>query len=140
MNQLEEILQKHAIVVFDGECNLCDSSVTFIIKHDKNAYFKFTPQQSKIASSVLKDKYGNHIPDSVILITQDGIFCRSSAVLRIATRLDWPWKVLAAFRILPPLLMNPFYRIIAKFRKKLFGGKEVCLLPTPDKVDRFIKS
>ncbi len=140
MNQLEEILQNHAIVVFDGECNLCDSSVTFIIKHDKNAYFKFTPQQSEIAANIIENKYGDNIPDSVILINQDGVFCRSSAVLRIASKLDWPWRALAAFHIIPPILLNPFYRIIAKFRKKLFGAKDVCLLPTQDKVDRFINN
>jgi predicted DCC family thiol-disulfide oxidoreductase YuxK len=140
INNIEEILKEHAIVIFDGECNLCDSSVKFIINRDTKAYFKFTPQQSPIAQQILIKEYGNNLPDSVVLVNQQGIYNHFGAVLRIATKLNGFWKIFAIFRIIPVFLINPFYKLLARFRKKLFGAKEVCLLPSPERAERFIKA
>ena len=35
------------IILYDGVCILCNKWVNFIIKHDKNKTFKFSPLQSK---------------------------------------------------------------------------------------------
>ena len=138
MDNLNEILKDHSLILFDGECNLCDNSVQFIIKRDPNAYFKFAPSQASIAQDILLREFGEDIPDSVILINSQGVFSRSSAVLRIASKMKWPWKVFAIFRIIPPFILNPFYRLVAKFRKKIWGSKEACMLPSPELNDRFL--
>jgi len=36
----------HPIVLFDGVCNFCDASITWIIRRDKHARFRFAPLQS----------------------------------------------------------------------------------------------
>ena len=37
------------IVLFDGDCHFCNSSVQFIIKHDHKGIYYFAPLQSKRA-------------------------------------------------------------------------------------------
>jgi predicted DCC family thiol-disulfide oxidoreductase YuxK len=138
MQDITKTLKEHAIIIFDGQCNLCDNSVNFIINRDPNCFFKFTPQQSPFAQKILKETYGNKIPDSVILINQKGIYNRSSALLRIASKLPGGWKIFTLLRVIPPFLLNPFYRSLAIVRKKVFGSREVCLIPTPERLTHFL--
>lgn len=39
--------KKHALIIFDGICNLCNNWVNFIIRNDKKDYFRFTTLQSE---------------------------------------------------------------------------------------------
>ena len=78
-----------AIVLFGGVCNFCNSTVNFIIEHDKAGYFKFAPLQSD-AGTKLAHEHGlgmrmDDAPDSVILIEDGKAFTHSTAALRIAS-------------------------------------------------------
>lgn len=128
----------HGIVVFDGVCNLCSSSVKFIINRDKKGYFKFVSLQSKIASELLKNREFKIAPDSVILIEGNELYFRSKAVLKICSKLTWPWKIISWLRVLPAFLLDPFYKITARFRYAIWGKKNECMLPGPDIKDRFL--
>ena len=72
--------EKSAVVLFDGVCNFCNSSINFIIEHDKKNYFKFAPLQSEIGQKLLKE-YNLDSPniDSVILIEDSKAFTYSTA-------------------------------------------------------------
>jgi len=41
-----EVIRNHAVVLYDGVCNLCTWWVQFIIKRDHKGYFKFGALQS----------------------------------------------------------------------------------------------
>lgn len=128
------------IVLFDGVCNLCNEAVQFIIRHDKNAHFKFASLQSKVAKKFLF-QYGIEIsnpPESILLIRENKIFYQSSAVLRIAQKLDGAWKIATVLFIIPKFICNFIYRFIAKNRYKWFGKKDECMLPTPELKSRFL--
>ncbi len=49
------------LVIFDGVCNLCEASVNFIIRHDKDGVFRFVPSQSELGSA-LQQQYGRGYP------------------------------------------------------------------------------
>jgi predicted DCC family thiol-disulfide oxidoreductase YuxK len=40
------------IILFDGDCSLCNNTVQFIIKHDPNKIYKFASLQSDFATEV----------------------------------------------------------------------------------------
>ena len=89
------------IVMFDGDCNFCDSSVQFIIKRDPAAHFHFTSLQSEIGQELVKH---HNIPaevDSLVLIEKGKAFTKSSAALRIAKKLDGLWHLLFLFILIP---------------------------------------
>lgn len=131
--------QKNAIILFDGVCNFCNSSVNFIIENDKANYFKFAPLQSDIAQELLqKHAIDKENTDSVILIENDKAYTHSSAALKVAQNLDGIYSLSYGFIIIPKFIRDLAYKTFAKYRYKLFGKKDVCMMPTPEIRERFL--
>jgi len=127
------------IILFDGECNFCDSSVQFIIKRDPSAHFHFTSLQSEKGVELCKQYSIPDEVDSLVLIENGRVYTKSSAALRIAKKLDGLWHLFFLFILVPPIIRNGFYDYFAANRYKWFGKKEdACMLPSPDERKRFI--
>lgn len=126
-------------MLFDGVCNFCNSSVNFIIEHDRDGYFKFAPLQSEIGEEMIA-KYGIDTArtDSLIVVENDRAYTHSSAALRIARRLDGIWSWTYAFVVIPKPLRDLAYKAFAKYRYRLFGRQDACMMPTPDLRARFL--
>jgi predicted DCC family thiol-disulfide oxidoreductase YuxK len=128
------------VILFDGLCNLCTGSVRFVLERDRAAAFDFASLQSEAARGVLakagRDAKG--LPDSVVLVDEEGVHLRSEAALRIAGRLRQPWPLLAVFRILPRALRDAAYDFVARRRYRWFGKRDACLVPTPALRARFL--
>ena len=128
-----------SIVLFDGVCNLCNASVRFIIKRDKKELFRFAALQSDISKALLEySGQSVDIPDSIVLIQKGKVYTESTAALRIARNLDGPWPLIYVLIIIPRFLRDFFYRIIAKYRYKVFGRRDQCMVPDTKISDRFI--
>lgn len=127
-----------SIVLFDGVCNFCNSAVNFIIRHDRANRFKFTPLQSDTGRE-LRAKYniGENV-DSVVLIEEGRAYAQSTAGLRIARGLGGVWSLAYVFIVVPTVIRDFFYKTFAKNRYRLFGKKEVCMMPTADVRERFV--
>ncbi|MBM3934345.1 MAG: thiol-disulfide oxidoreductase DCC family protein [SAR202 cluster bacterium] len=129
-----------SIVLFDGVCNLCNSSVQFIIDRDPKRRFVFASLQSEVGKAVLA---GAGIDDewageSVVLVTGGRAHRESGAALRIARRLRAPWPALYALIAVPPFLRNAVYRLVARNRYRWFGRRDVCRVPGPGDEERFL--
>lgn len=127
------------IILFDGVCNLCNTSVNFIIDHDVNNIFKFASLQSEAGQKML-EKFGLSKTDffSVVLIEGNNLYQKSSAVLRIVKEFGGAWKLFYGFMIVPPFIRDMFYGIIAGNRYKWFGKKNECRIPTPELKEKFL--
>lgn len=127
------------IVLFDGVCNLCNTSVQFIIKRDPYARFRFAALQSPVGE-VLCQQYrlDPTKTDSVILIENGKAHTHSGAALRIARQLRGPIKACYLFIIIPYFLRDLVYNLIARNRYRWYGKKEACMIPTPDLKSRFL--
>jgi predicted DCC family thiol-disulfide oxidoreductase YuxK len=129
----------NAIILFDGVCNFCNSSINFVIRHDKKKYFKFATLQSSFAKELLQELETLAPPmDSLVLIENNKLFKRSTAVLNIAKKLDGAYFFLSVFFILPRFIRDHVYFFVAKKRYKWFGKKEACMIPTEEVKERFI--
>jgi len=128
-----------SIILFDGVCNLCNSSVNFIIKHDKKERFLFASLQSDAANEILLQFTSKKIGlESIILIQNEKIYHKSTAALMIMSRLNKGYRFLEIFKIIPEFLRDTIYQFIAKNRYKWFGEKKHCMFPTPDLKHRFL--
>lgn len=126
------------IILFDGECNLCDQSVQFIIKRDPDGVFTFASLQSDIGKMLLNECNVSSEIDSFVLIEGERYYVKSSAALRVCKNITGAWKLLYALVVIPKPLRDFFYGMIAKNRYKWFGKKDQCLLPSPDVRKRFL--
>ena len=127
------------IILFDGVCNLCNTSVNFVIEHDKKNIFKFAALQSDMGKKLAIE---NNIyiadTDSIILIDGDSSYIKSTAALYISKELSGAYPLLYAFMIIPKYLRDLIYNYIAKNRYKWYGKKESCMIPSPTLKDKFL--
>lgn len=139
MGTPDEISTSGAIILFDGVCNLCNGAVQFIIKRDPNAYFRFAALQSETGQRLFKEAglLSNQL-DTIVLLEDGRAYMRSDAALRIARRLQQPWPLWYGARVLPRVLRDGLYNLIARYRYRLFGKQESCMIPTPALKARFL--
>lgn len=132
-------MSEFKIILFDGVCNLCNSSVNFIIDHDKNNVFRFAALQSETGQNLLK-KFSLNAEefDSVVLVDGEKVFTKSTAALKIAKEFPSIWKSIYTFIIIPAPLRNIIYDFIAKNRYRWFGKKDSCRIPTPELKEKFL--
>jgi predicted DCC family thiol-disulfide oxidoreductase YuxK len=118
-----------SILLFDGDCNLCDSLVRFIITHDRSKEIMFLPLDSVTGRSFLR-KLG--LPEdylkSVVYIKENEYYIRSSAVLNILYDLGGGWRLFYGFVIIPEFIRDIFYNIIVRIRYRVFRKKISCLM------------
>jgi len=128
-----------AIVLFDGVCNFCHGSVKFVMRHDRAGYFKFAPLQSAIGHDLLnKYKVDQSETDTIVVIDERRVYLHSDGALHIAGKLDRPWSWLYLLVTVPRPIRDFFYRLFAKYRYRLFGKKDFCMIPTPELKRRFL--
>lgn len=128
------------LILFDGVCNLCNTSIQYIIKRDKKNTFIFTPLQSEIGCQLIKAYKIDPIhTDSILFYSETkGIKNKSTAILYIAYHLGFPNNLMTFFFIIPNFIRNWIYDYIAKNRYKWYGKKESCMIPTPELENKFI--
>jgi predicted DCC family thiol-disulfide oxidoreductase YuxK len=127
------------ILLFDGVCNLCNSSVQFIIRHDRQCLFRFASLQSDLSREWLQI-YGlsPEQRETVVLIYNNRAYTQSDAVLEIAKLLGGYWQYAYYLRIIPTTWRNVLYRFVARNRYKWFGQQAQCMIPTPEQKARFL--
>jgi len=133
-------LKNKSIILFDGVCILCNDSVQFIIKKDKEKRFLFTSLQSDAAQDILLQFQLKKYDFNTLIFLENGVlYKKSTAVLKIVKRLPNLWKLIYGFIIIPPFIRDYLYSIIANNRYKWFGKREVCMTPSKELEDRFLK-
>jgi predicted DCC family thiol-disulfide oxidoreductase YuxK len=128
------------IIIFDGVCNLCNSSVLKVIKNDKKNTFLFAALQSNSGQEIINYlKIDISKIDSIILYEPGVSYdIKSTAVLKVMNDFGGLWSSATALLIFPERFRNFVYDYIAKNRYKWFGKKESCMLPTPELKAKFL--
>jgi len=130
---------RHNIIVYDGVCALCNRFVRFVLRFDKKEVFLFTSYQSEYAQALLfKDKSDASEPNTIYLYTPSGLYEKSTAVLRILVSLPRLWKLCYVFFVVPKVLRDYIYSLVAKNRYAIFG-KNTCEIGTQENSKRILK-
>jgi len=125
-------------VLFDGVCNLCNASIDFIIRRDRLGKLHFASLQG-VRGRALKQQYAipAEFTDNIVLIENGEAHHQSTAVLRIARHMNWPWNWTSWLTIIPAPVRDALYMLIARRRYRWFGRRETCRIPTPAERSRF---
>ena len=128
------------IVLYDGWCNLCDSSVAFILRRDRHARFRFAALQSPAGTGLLGGCASDEPLDGTMVLVYGGrCRTRSEALLTILRLLPSPWPWLTAFAVVPLRVRDRAYDLVARHRSKWFGRTDVCMTSLAEYNDRFIR-
>lgn len=100
----------------------------------------FAPLQSNIGKQIIKKHniYPNKTDSIILLEHEKGISYKSTAALKIASKLSFPSNFLSVFLIIPPFIRNWVYDYIAKNRYNWYGTKEQCMIPSPELEEKFL--
>jgi len=123
------------VLLFDGECGLCQAVVRFILKRDPQRVIRVTPLQGETGQAMLR-RVGLPTDDFDSLVFfpgagKDAYLLRTDGVVAVLRRLPGPWRPLGAMLgVLPRGLRDAGYQVVARTRHRLFGD------PLPDGLDR----
>jgi predicted DCC family thiol-disulfide oxidoreductase YuxK len=124
---------RHGVVLFDGTCAFCERSVVFVARRDPAGYFRFGASQTPRAEALLAEHGVTRATARSIILIEDGrVFLRSTASLRIAARLSFPWSLLRVFLLVPAPIRDGVYRGVAAIRHRVAGPSNACELPPPE--------
>jgi len=123
----------HGLILFDGVCVLCSRGCRFVSKRDRRGYFRYVPIQLAEGRS-LAEQLGidPDRPGSFALVANGQAYTKSEAVLRIAREIPrWRWTW--AFHLIPRVIRDAFYDLVARNRYRWFGRRDTCMLPNLDR-------
>lgn len=132
------------VVLYDGVCGLCNGLVRFVLPRDRGGRFRFAALQSPAAHAILT-RHGKDAAalDTVYVAVPDPrggerLLSKSRAVLHLLRGLGAPWSAAALAAPVPTRLLDAGYDLIARYRYRIFGRSEACLMPRPEWRDRFL--
>ncbi|KAG7346644.1 DUF393 domain containing protein [Nitzschia inconspicua] len=137
---------KRPVILFDGVCNMCNSAVNLALDWDPKGKLRFSALQSKVGRSLLEAN-GRNADDisSIVLVTKDGAFVKSDAVLKITEELTpaplLPLKPAAVLSrwVIPKFLRDIVYDNVADNRYSIMGKRDECRLDSDGAFeDRFV--
>lgn len=127
-----------AIWVFDSHCVLCAGGVQYTLKHEKAATIRFVAIKSGEGRALAKTHGVDPDDPTTFLFIDGGVALeKSDAVIALSRHLNGPARAVGVARIIPKLMRDFAYGIVAKHRYRIFGRTDVCLIPRPDQHDRF---
>lgn len=129
----------HYLLLFDGVCHLCAGSVQFVLRYDQSGLIHFCSIQSELGSKLYREQGLDPAkPQSMLLITPQGVYSKSEAALKLAEVMGSPFSWLKWLKFIPRCIRDVAYSWIAKNRYRLFGKSDQCWLPRPEWKARFL--
>lgn len=126
------------VVLFDGTCGFCNGSVRWVVERDHLGRLHFAPQTSEMGAFLLAEQGLEEVAaQSLILVEEGRAYTRSTAALRIAGFLQFPWSWLRVLLWVPRVIRDGVYDLVARNRYRLAGQQETCLRPDPAWAGRF---
>lgn len=126
------------VVLFDGECNLCDATVDRLLRLDRRRRLRFGALQSERGRELLERHGGSADMESIVYLRDGELLERSSAALHIARDLGGIPTLAFALVVVPPFIRDRVYDWVARNRYRWFGRRDTCRVPTPGERARFL--
>ena len=133
------------VLLYDGECGLCNCIVRLLLRTDKSGRLRFAALQGGAAQAYLRAK---GLPtedfDSLVFVPdwqapeRHAPLLRTDGALAAAAEAGGVWRLFTWLRVLPAWLRDPFYKLVARTRYALFGKYRPTPLPDPTWAERFL--
>jgi predicted DCC family thiol-disulfide oxidoreductase YuxK len=148
MNNITE-LGGRLLVIFDGQCGLCNRMVRWLLQRDRRDRMRFATAESPQAAGLLaRNGIGAPDPESgpaTILVVRNAggpaelVLVRSEAVLAMLRELPRPWPAVeTVLSWIPRPVRDMGYRLVTRWRYRIWGRLESCPLPTVGDHARFL--
>ncbi len=133
------------VLLFDGECGLCNWAVRRLLATDPAGRLHYAPLQSPPAQAYLRS---HGLPtedfDSLVFVddwrrpTLHPPRLRTDGVLAAARVVGGGWRLITWLQVLPRGLRDFAYKLVARSRYALFGQYRPRPLANPEWAKRFV--
>lgn len=131
------IINTDKILFYDGDCGFCNSSVQFVLKHERTNEIYFSALQSEFSLTFFRENHFEEPDLSTFYFYSDGnLYSKSTAAIKVVRFLKFPYSLLGVFIIIPRFIRDRGYDFIAKRRNKIM--KAFCVIPNPENKMRFL--
>lgn len=125
----------HTLVFFDGVCGLCNGFVDFLLRHDRREALRFAPLQGPTAAAHPGVPGDMH---SVVVVQASRVLVKSEAAIVVLGQLGGAWRLVSVARLVPRVVRDAIYDLIARNRYTWFGRRDACRLPEPHEARWFL--
>lgn len=130
-------LRPDGLMLFDGVCHLCSTSVRIADRLDRAGALRFTPLQSPYGRALaLAHGIDPDTPSTFAFFDQGRPRLRSDGALALLARTPWRW--LGVLRLIPRPVRDAAYDGVAAHRYRLFGKAQTCMVPSERLRARFV--
>ena len=132
-------LPEKATLFYDGTCALCHGIVRLVLAEDTKGRIRFSPLQSEYFESQLTPLERAGLPDSIVLMSDDGLHLETDATIRILKMLGGLWLLLGLIiSVFPARMRQIGYHFVGDRRYRLFGRTSTaCPIVPPRLRPRF---
>jgi predicted DCC family thiol-disulfide oxidoreductase YuxK len=137
-------MEGRALLLYDGVCALCNGVVKFLINRDRLDRIRYAPLQSDLGRETLARFGIRTFPDGVMLVTEvltpaERLYERSDGFAVALQLLGRPWRMAGRVLALVPRWLREWgYRVVARFRYRIFGRYDACPIPPPEQRGRLL--
>ena len=135
---VSDLISNSIILFFDGYCPFCTGIIKILLKLDAHKKLRYSTIHSETFQKATQQFKEIKKFDSVVVLKGDIFFIKSDAVFAIIDALGGIWRILNVFRIIPRNIRKKLYDFIASRRKRWFGIRQTCYLPTPEEKKYFL--
>jgi predicted DCC family thiol-disulfide oxidoreductase YuxK len=130
-----------AIIIFDGKCVMCSWFAQIVLRNDRRLRFRLLAAQSPLGAALYRHYGLDPVEYETNILIEEGVATfKSAASLRILEQLSFPWSMAAIGWLLPRMMRDWLYDVVARNRLRWFGVRETCYAPQPADADRFLSS
>ena len=128
------------LIVYDGVCVLCSSTMRFIATRDVHGRFRYASAQSALGQALFRH-YGldPQAFETVLLIEDGRAYGKLDVVRRVAREIGGLARAVHVFTLLPGRWQDWCYDLVARNRYRLFGRSDTCIMPDPSWRQRVIE-
>jgi len=127
------------VVFFDSECVLCGNLIKLLLRVDSKKKLRFASLQSAYSRSILPEEFVQKSNYKSVAFLKDGeLYYYSSAVIRLFSKLGFPWSMLRVGFLLPEKWRDVLYMKVSNNRYSWFGKSATCIFPDEQLKARFV--
>ncbi len=137
---MEQLPPDKIIVLYDGECGLCNLAIQILLREDPEDHFRFVSQQAALGKSILAHiGCSSQSLDSIVVYRPNvAYYIQSEAVFYVCKHGSNKLKLALVFQVFPGFILNFMYSYVAKKRYSWFGKHDQCELPDQADAAKFL--
>jgi predicted DCC family thiol-disulfide oxidoreductase YuxK len=136
------------LVVYDGQCGFCNGWVRWLLRRDRRDRLRFAAASSPAVTPLLARRSElletEGVPGTVLVFRYpleagEQVMTRFAATLALFRELPRPWSLVAVtLGWIPRFISDPVYRLVARWRYRIWGRLENCPIPAPEERAHFL--